>query len=402
MAKKRAWALAPFAAPIPGNNLLGGVAMSWSLERVFYGHKEGLNLRSMWDFLRRGFYSIPHTLFNGYYRAVRRVGDHDHLYSRISKPFPDALLAQRPEGKFAVQLSGGFDSSIVAKVYDAEDVDYIHFTGPESYKARALAATLKGKLHEIQLTPEMFIREAEELMPLMTEPYTFEDVVYCYIAGKKAKELGHTLVVTGDGGDWVFGGFNVGAGSIDAESADIWKTLEPNRILGLQTLMPLGHQVLDLWSRYMLRPEERTVEKPFARRYCEELGLPREIVTQKKVPWSGSHGIMDNAKSVRHMESVVENSSYSWVTDFRFFGKPRNYVLFRQYGLVKWLEANYKARLEPREIQGFTRQVREFNAREGKVASTRHVKDTIKWYFPPAAIDLGYWVQYRMQKHATV
>ena len=107
----------------------------------------------------------------------------------------------------------------------------------------------------------MFIREADELMPLMTEPYTFENVVYCYIAGKKAKELGHTLVVTGDGGDWVFGGFNVGVGSADAESADIWKTLEPNRILGLQTLMPLGHHLLDLWSRTTLKPAERTAEK---------------------------------------------------------------------------------------------------------------------------------------------
>ena len=374
--------------------------MGWSFDRVFYGKKEGLSLRSMWDFLRRGYYPIPDTLFHGYCRAVYRVGDHDSVYARISKPFPDALLAQRPEGRFAVHFSGGFDSSIVAKLYDREDVDYIHFTGPESYKARALAATLKGTLHEIQLTPEMFIREADELMPLMAEPYTFEDVVYAYIASKKARELGHTLIVTGDGGDWVFGGYNVGPDS--AEAADIWKILEPNRILGLQTLMPLGHQVLDLWSRATLKPQERTTEKLFARRYCQELGLPQEIVAQKKTPWSGTQGMMDNAKALRHMESVVENSAYAWITDFRFFGKPRNLLLFRQYGLVKWLQANYKARLDAQEIQDFARQVREFNAREAKAASTRHMKEAIKWCFPPAAIDLGYRVQYRMQKHATV
>jgi len=374
--------------------------MGWSLERVFYGHKEGLNLHSMWDFLRRGFYPIPYTLFSGYYRAVRRVGDHDHLYSRISKPCPDALLAQRPEGRFAVQLSGGFDSSIVAKLYDAADIDYIHFTGPESYKARALAATLKGKLHEIQLTPETFIREADELMPLMTEPYTFEDVVYCYIAGKKAKELGHTLVVTGDGGDWVFGGYNVGSGSADAESADIWKTLEPNRILGLRSLMPLGHQVLDLWSRTTLAPDERTPEKEFARRYCRELGLPEEIVTQHKVPWSGTTGLMANEQVVRHMAAAVENSDYAWIKDFRSFQEPRNFLHFRQYGLVKWLEAHYRARLDPWEIQEFRRQVRAFNAQQGKIASVRRMKDTLKRYFPPAAINLGTRVQYRMKQHA--
>ncbi|MCU0917724.1 MAG: helix-turn-helix domain-containing protein [Planctomycetes bacterium] len=138
--------------------------MGWSFENVFYGSKERLNLRSMRDFLMQGFYPIPQTLFKGYWRAVCRGGDHDRVYAQIAQPFPEALLAQRPEGRFAVQLSGGFDSSIVAKVYDREDVDYIHFTGPETYKARALAATFKGRLHEIQVTPELFLREADEML----------------------------------------------------------------------------------------------------------------------------------------------------------------------------------------------------------------------------------------------
>ena len=144
--------------------------MTWTFERVFYGSKDGLNLRSMRDFLMRGYYLIPHTLFNGYYRAVNRVGDYESIYTRVKKPFPDLLLAQRPEGRFALHLSGGFDSSILAKLYDRQDVDYIHFTGPESVKARALAATLKGTLHEIQIRPELYIEAADEFVSRLPEP----------------------------------------------------------------------------------------------------------------------------------------------------------------------------------------------------------------------------------------
>lgn len=180
--------------------------MDWTFERVFYGAKSGLDLESMWRFLGEGYYFIPRTLFADYFRAVIRVGDHDSLYAHVGKPFPDALLAQRPQGRFALHLSGGFDSAILAKLYDREDVDYIHVTGPESYKVRALAPLLKGTVHEIEVAPEACIRAADELVPLLPEPYPFEDIVYAYVASKKARDLGHTLVVAGDGGDGIFGG----------------------------------------------------------------------------------------------------------------------------------------------------------------------------------------------------
>jgi hypothetical protein len=375
--------------------------MDWSFERVFYGNKEGLNLRSMWDFLMRGFYPIPNTLFHGYYRAVYRVGDHDSLYSRIDRPFPDALLVQRPEGKIAMHFSGGFDSSIVAKLYDREDVDYIHFTGPESYKARALAATLKGTLHEIQITPELFLREADELMPRMAEPYTFEDVVYCYIASKKARELGHMIIVTGDGGDWVLGGYNVGAGSADAPAADIWKTLEPNRLLGLKTLQPLGHQVLDQWSQTTLAPQDRTPAKQFARRYCRELGMPEEIVNQQKVPWAGSHGIRTHPQVLARLAAAVDQSDYRWIREFAFPRTPLVDLAFRQYGLVRWLQANYKPHLDAAEIREFSRQVRDLNAREGRIASVRRRKETVKQYCPPVAVQFANRLKGRLVKPCT-
>lgn len=361
--------------------------MSWTFERVFYGRKNGLNLKSLYDYLNHAFYPIPQTLLNGYYRAVHRVGDHDSLYGRIAKPFPDALEAQRPSERFALHLSGGFDSAILAKLYDREDADYIHFTGPESPKARALAATLKGTLHEIRITPELFIREADELCPRLAEPYAFEDIVYAYIASKKAKALGHTLVMTGDGGDWIFGGYQVGPNSQLA--ADVWKTLEPHRILGLQTSAPLAHLVLELWSKTSLHPKERAFDKLFARRYCKELGMPEEVVAQRKTPWSGTLGIHDDETVLRHVQTVVDESDYRWIKAFQFATPPRAQLWFRQYSLVKWLQVNYKDRLDAREIEELTQEVAHINAAEKKRERDARLKEFVYRYCPHRVIGMA-------------
>ncbi len=174
------------------------------MRRSFTASRAGSSLPNIKQFLAQGCCPIPQTLFEGYYKGVYRVGDYDSLYTRIEKPFPDAVIAQKPEGRFAMHFSGGYDSALLAKLYDGKEVDYIHFVGPDSPKARALAATLKGELHEITVTPERFIQTAETILPQLREPHAFHDVVFAYIASEKAKQLGHTLIVTGDGGDGVF------------------------------------------------------------------------------------------------------------------------------------------------------------------------------------------------------
>lgn len=368
--------------------------MDWTFERVFYGNKKELDLKSIWDFLGRGYYFIPRTLFTGYYRAVKRVGDYHGLYRTIEKPFPDAIEAQRPTGKFALHLSGGFDSSILAKLYDREDADYIHLTGPESHKARALAATLKGTLHEIEITPEVFIREADELTALLPEPYPFEDVVYAYLASKKAKALGHTLIVAGDGGDGIFGGACVGPYS--RKSIIIWKTIDPNQLLGMETLQPFMHTALYAWSTATLNPRLTNRDKLFAQQYCRELGMPEEVTGQKKGYWAGSLGTRVDENVLAHMTDVVDRSDYRWVRQFEFLSTPPADLLFRQYGLVKWLQVNYQERLEDQEIQELSRKARERSAMEKKTASALRRKELIKRYSPAflrrTAKQVGRWI----------
>jgi asparagine synthetase B (glutamine-hydrolysing) len=360
--------------------------MKWTFERVFYGSRKGLNVRQVRDYLARGYCFVPYTLFDGYYKAITRVGDHDSLYARIEKPFPDVLLAHKPDCKFALHLSGGYDSSILAKLYDREDADYIHFTGPESVKARALAATLKGRLHEIQLTPELFITTAEEIIPCLDEPYAFEDVVYAYLASRKAKELGHTLVISGDGGGGVWGGVSFTPGPYSRKLLIAWKTIGPNTLLGLETLQPYMHTALYAWSKTTERPREPGVDKPFARDFCRQLGMPEVVAVQKKSPWAGSLGERTDEKIIAHMAAVVNGSDYNWIKKFEFQTKVQDGLLFRQYSLVRWLQANYKQRLEPREIWDVLERVRDLNAVEEKVASILRRRENIKQFLPPIAI----------------
>lgn len=357
--------------------------MSWTFERRFYGSPDGLDLHSIGEYLMRAYYFIPRTLFRGLYRAVVRVGDHDGIYARVERPWPDILEAQRPEQKFALHLSGGFDSSILATLYDRPDADYIHLTGPESDKARALATRLRGSLHEIEITTERFIETADELTPRLPEPYAFEDVVYCYLASRKAKELGHTLVVSGDGGDGILGG--APSYPYGRKSYGIWKTLDPDGVLGLRTLLPFMHSGLYAWAMTTLPPEDRDRDKRFAARYCRSLGMPPVVTQQKKGFWAGGHGMRNDSKVLQHMEAVVADSDYRCIRDIRFPSEPLPALPFRQYSLVKWLQANHQERLADADRRAFESGIRSLNLTDAD-AITRTSPEGLKRFIPPAAL----------------
>ncbi len=363
--------------------------MSWTFERVFYGSKTGFNLKAIAEFLTQGYCFIPYTFFEGYYKAVYAVGDHNSIYARITKPFPDVLIAQDPQKRFALHLSGGYDSAVLAKLYDRDDADYIHFTGPETAKAQALAAMLKGTLHEIQLTPELFIETADEMVHRLAEPYAFEDVVYAYIASRKAKELGHTLIVSGDAGGPVWGGVSYTPGPYCRKALIAWKTLEPDRLLGLDTLLPYMHTALYAWGNTTTRREEPGVDKPSARDYCRQLGMPEIVAVQKKSPWAGSLGERTNEKIVAHMNGVVEASDYNWIRQFQFLAGVQDGLLFRQYSLVRWLEANWKPRLGQQEMRDVRQKVREFNDAAEREWLAVQRKERVRRLIPPAALAIA-------------
>jgi len=368
--------------------------MRWTFEKVFFGQKGPLDLRQIKTYLANGYCLIPHTLFEGYYKAVYRVGDHDSLYAHVDKPFPDELIAQKPQSKFALHLSGGYDSAILAKLYDRPDADYIHFTGPESDKARALVATLEGTLHEIQVTADDIIEAADAIVGRFMEPYAYEDVVYAYIASQKAKALGHTLVVAGDGGDGVLGGYSTGPYS--RKSLMAWKTIEPNRLLGLDTLQPFMHPGPYAWSKATLDPKDVARDKRFAGNYCKELGMPQIVAEQKKTPWAGSIGMRDDRKIVSHMQGVVQDSDFRWLTEFEFPTPPRPALLFRQYSLVRWLEVNWTDGPDRAQSRAISESIRQLNMTDYERARHTRIKERVRRLFPPLALEAAHKVARRL------
>jgi hypothetical protein len=124
--------------------------------------------------------------------------------------------------------------------------------------------------------------------------------------------------------------------------------------------------------------------------------MPEEVAGQKKGYWAGSLGTRTHQKVVAHMEAAVEGSDYKWIRQFEFTRTPTADLLFRHYGLAKWLEANHKEHLSGREIEEFTRQVAQISAAERKRAKDARLKEIVYRYCPHRIIGTARRLRNRM------
>jgi asparagine synthase (glutamine-hydrolysing) len=121
------------------------------------------------------------------------------------------LMSDVPLGVF---LSGGLDSSAVAALatrirkepVETFSVGY----GEESYSelpyARTIAAHLKSKHHEVQLSREEFFQILPRLIWHEDEPIVWPSSVALYFVARLARER-VTVVLTGEGSDETLGGY---------------------------------------------------------------------------------------------------------------------------------------------------------------------------------------------------
>jgi hypothetical protein len=124
------------------------------------------------------------------------------------------------------------------------------------------------------------------------------------------------------------------------------------------------HTALYAWAAATLDPSLTTRDKRFAEQYCRQLGMPKEVTEQKKGYWAGSLGTRANEDVLAHMSAAVDQSDYRWVKAFAFPVTARADLLFRQYGLVKWLPVHYKERLDASEIEELAQKAQEVSAAE--------------------------------------
>jgi asparagine synthase (glutamine-hydrolysing) len=134
----------------------------------------------------------------------------EHLRFLIRKSVKEQLMSDVPLGFF---LSGGIDSSIV--VYEASKVNNnnktytIGFEDPvhsEAVYARTIAGLCETQHKERRLSEEDAIQLLPEMLHWYDEPYGDTSALPSFLVSKFAREE-VTVVLTGDGGDELFGGY---------------------------------------------------------------------------------------------------------------------------------------------------------------------------------------------------
>lgn len=150
-----------------------------------------------------------------YWDLVEDVGEYDaEYYARGVR----LLLEQVVEEKIGdnrdvgVFLSGGLDSSAIAAIAKKYTKGRLHtftaaFEGSsEVVYARKVADMLGAVHHEMLITADMVMQYLPEIIRCYDEPVGDAATVNCYLMDKRAK-LYVDVVLSGDGGDEVFGGY---------------------------------------------------------------------------------------------------------------------------------------------------------------------------------------------------
>lgn len=142
-------------------------------------------------------------------------------------------------------LSGGIDSGIVtaiAKEYSSTLKTFtVSFDGvyDEAPLAKLVAEKYKTNHYEIKITYDNLINDVEKIMTNYGEPFFDNSAIPSYYVSKAAKE--HlTVILNGDGGDEIFGGYRR---YVPFSKYDFFKSgkLARKFASGIHSLMPASH-----------------------------------------------------------------------------------------------------------------------------------------------------------------
>ena len=116
---------------------------------------------------------------------------------------------------FGIFLSGGVDSSIIAAIaakvseqaVKTFSVGYKNKRYDESERARIVAKHINSEHHEYILDYDEMLADVDRIILNYDEPYADSSCIPTYFISKQASEK-VKMVLSGDGGDEVFGGYN--------------------------------------------------------------------------------------------------------------------------------------------------------------------------------------------------
>jgi asparagine synthase (glutamine-hydrolysing) len=140
----------------------------------------------------------------------------DLVYNRLEHSVAQRLQSDVPVGAL---LSGGLDSSAVVGLmtrlsrtrvpafsvgYSADGADGFS----EFYYARKAAKAFQSDYHEVVVTPEMFLDFLPMAVWYQDEPIGEPASIPLYFVCKRARDAGITVLLSGEGSDELFAGYN--------------------------------------------------------------------------------------------------------------------------------------------------------------------------------------------------
>lgn len=236
--------------------------------------------------------------------------DEKHLFSELKRRFADAVSRNRAEG---ILFSGGLDSALVAahsKNSTAISI-VLESYGEDRYYAGEVARALKLDHHHKTVKIEEAISVIPEVIAILKsfDPVVPNDVT-AYLGIKCAKDMGIGSMMTGDGSDEIFAGYDFLFGKKDLQgyldrmhSGMRFSSNKIGETLGVDIKQPfLDKEFIDFGLGidlgFKIRKEnDKTWGKWILRKAFEGV-LPQEILWQKKRPLEYGSGMTELRKII--------------------------------------------------------------------------------------------------------
>jgi len=198
----------------------------------------------------------------------------DELEALLEDAIRIRLIADVPVGLF---LSGGIDSSLVAALtkhrlqrdVHAYCISFDEKAYDESEHARGVAAHLDLPFHVMPssvLGPETY----EQIAVHIDQPIGDASLVPTYLVSRSAREAGVKAVLTGDGGDELFAGYDLYKTGLrywgsQAERSEVRQVLSPRERLWEGRIKRLGvaHGYVVLQNQFSLRHRLKIYRSPW-------------------------------------------------------------------------------------------------------------------------------------------
>ena len=128
-----------------------------------------------------------------------------------------AKLQLRSDVPVGIFLSGGVDSSGVAALaakFNGDDlvktltIDFKSKGGEDAAYADLVAKHIHSNHECIEISADVQMEALEELMPRLDEPMSDSAIVPTYILSREARKRGIKVLLSGAGGDEIFGGYS--------------------------------------------------------------------------------------------------------------------------------------------------------------------------------------------------